>query len=129
MNADVKKAWLEALRSGEYKQAQGTLRREDSYCCLGVLCDVYRKSGINNDANWRRNESTLTYNFTAGLTGGVAFVPPTPVIDWAEMNYDDPDVDYQDPVSGFPRTIALTSCNDDLKLSFNQIADLIEKQL
>ena len=39
---------LDALRSGEYEQTDGTLkaRRRDEtvgYCCLGVMCDV---SGI-----------------------------------------------------------------------------------
>lgn len=32
--------WIEELRSGNYMQGNGTLRREDTYCCLGVLCDV-----------------------------------------------------------------------------------------
>ena len=36
--------WVEALRSGDYKQAEGALSRGDSYCCLGVACDIYRKS-------------------------------------------------------------------------------------
>lgn len=45
MNENAKK-WVEALRSGEYQQTQGTLRnmrRGDSYCCLGVACEIYRK--------------------------------------------------------------------------------------
>src|SRR5689334_15838538 len=42
MNTRIKKLWLKALRSGEYKQTTGTLRRrstegEYTYCCLGVL--------------------------------------------------------------------------------------------
>jgi hypothetical protein len=37
-------AWTAALRSGKYKQAQGRLRRGDSFCCLGVACDVYDPS-------------------------------------------------------------------------------------
>lgn len=36
--------WLNALRSGEYKQAQNRLRVNDSFCCLGVACDLYDKS-------------------------------------------------------------------------------------
>src|SRR5436309_3328868 len=41
-----RQAWLEALRSGEYKQGEGALKRLDSYscsivhCCLGVACEV-----------------------------------------------------------------------------------------
>jgi hypothetical protein len=57
MNERLKKRWLKALRSGEYKQAQEALRgpvypSDDNgfidddqeagvgYCCLGVLCEV-----------------------------------------------------------------------------------------
>lgn len=34
--------WVKALRSGKYKQGQMELRNPvtDSYCCLGVLCEV-----------------------------------------------------------------------------------------
>lgn len=42
MTPEFKAQWIEALRSGRYKQAQGTLYRQtvDGYCCLGVLCKV-----------------------------------------------------------------------------------------
>lgn len=40
MNPEIKAKWLEALRSGKYQQTTGVLRRGDSYCCLGVLCDL-----------------------------------------------------------------------------------------
>ena len=36
-----RKKWIEALRSGEYKQGMGVLREEDNkFCCLGVACDI-----------------------------------------------------------------------------------------
>lgn len=43
MNPEIKTKWVEALRSGKYKQGKKSLRsREgDKYCCLGVLCDLY----------------------------------------------------------------------------------------
>ena len=41
----VLKLWIKALRSGEYKQTQGLLRVKNSFCCLGVLCDLQRKDG------------------------------------------------------------------------------------
>lgn len=40
MNPGIKASWLEALRSGRYQQGQGQLRWENSFCCLGVLCDI-----------------------------------------------------------------------------------------
>jgi len=49
MNPEVKKKWLEALRSGEYKQGIGALRNTNAskgivtHCCLGVLCDIHSK--------------------------------------------------------------------------------------
>ena len=41
----MKTEWLEALRSGEYKQVRGTLKgltedEEVGYCCLGVFASV-----------------------------------------------------------------------------------------
>ena len=41
MNQGIKANWLDALRSGKYKQGQYWLRKEDLYCCLGVLCDIH----------------------------------------------------------------------------------------
>lgn len=40
MNKKIKKLWLKALRSGEYKQGKLALRIKNKYCCLGVLCDI-----------------------------------------------------------------------------------------
>jgi hypothetical protein len=51
--AEVRKLWVEELRSGNWKQGRSLLgyRDEDAetgergerYCCLGVLCELYRK--------------------------------------------------------------------------------------
>jgi hypothetical protein len=44
MREDVKKVWVEALRSGRYQQGTGVLRNEQNeFCCLGVLCDLGEK--------------------------------------------------------------------------------------
>lgn len=32
--------FLEALESGEYKQARASLRNRGGFCCLGVACDL-----------------------------------------------------------------------------------------
>ena len=38
---EMRKRWVEALRSGKYKQARKVLRSsEDFFCCLGVACDI-----------------------------------------------------------------------------------------
>lgn len=46
LNADVKAKWLEALRGGQYKQAEGVLKdAQGCHCCLGVLADITDPSG------------------------------------------------------------------------------------
>lgn len=39
MNARVKRKWVKALRSGQYKQGRADLINEDGHCCLGVLVE------------------------------------------------------------------------------------------
>lgn len=45
MDTDVKKKWIAALRSGDYKQGKHYLENNftangSRFCCLGVLCKV-----------------------------------------------------------------------------------------
>jgi hypothetical protein len=40
MSPELKAKWLAALRSQKYQQGNGTLHRGNTFCCLGVLCDV-----------------------------------------------------------------------------------------
>lgn len=42
---EARQAWLSALRSGTRKQAKARLRVEDSFCCLGVVCDMDVEAG------------------------------------------------------------------------------------
>lgn len=49
ITAEQKKAWLAALRSGEYEQGVYELRRESKYCCLGVACEVFGPGLILHD--------------------------------------------------------------------------------
>jgi len=53
MEQKIKEKWIAALRSGNYEQGQGALRRADvtgdKYCCLGVLCEIVLDEGIEYD--------------------------------------------------------------------------------
>lgn len=40
---DNAKKWVAALRSGEFSQTQAVLRDLRGYCCLGVLCEIFRR--------------------------------------------------------------------------------------
>ena len=47
--------WIEALRSGKYKQGNHTLRQEISegeytYCCLGVAVDIHPEACLVTDS-------------------------------------------------------------------------------
>ena len=133
MKPEIKKLWIDALRSGEYKQGRHSLIKYDmntipneetapdstpneeqlkaaKYCCLGVLCDVYRKELGKN----------LWYRFRFNDGFGVL---PKCVIEWAELEIENPHVKINDKI----RTLA--ELNDRLKLNFEEIADVIEKQL
>lgn len=62
MDATIKAQWLEALRSGKYKQGKGALhnKSDDSYCCLGVLCEVMGVPEFHGDGD---RESSEFINF------------------------------------------------------------------
>jgi hypothetical protein len=68
MNQEIKKKWIEALRSGDYKQGRGWLRDHDgNYCCLGVLMEV---QDVDDDASWV--PSVPKFELLAGLDPNVA---------------------------------------------------------
>lgn len=128
MKPEIKKLWLEALRSGKYKQGCGALKRLDkdpntgleefTFCCLGVLCDLYDKT--HKEDNWqilKHRDKELSH------LGGWGF-PHRIVVEWSGL----PDcwggivVDEHD----------LTELNDGegcKRMSFLQIADIIEDKL
>lgn len=35
--------WLQALESGKYKQGRKWLNKNQSFCCLGVACEVFKE--------------------------------------------------------------------------------------
>lgn len=43
----LKQEWLEALKSGRYKQGETQLKSQDKHCCLGVLCDIHPRLSIS----------------------------------------------------------------------------------
>lgn len=120
MNPIVKAKWVAALRSGEYEQGIGQLRLGNTFCCLGVLCDIYAKE---SETVWEsRNPPSLgevCYSFLSAYG-----LPPQEVVIWAELDLREPVLTY-----GLETGVELTTLNDDLMLDFKQIADLIEDQL
>lgn len=123
MKNKVGKMWVEALRSGEYEQGTQTLEKEGKYCCLGVLCKVAQKEGIH-------------VNTTDGVVDGDSLAAQPHVAEWANIDTAggiNAPIEY---IRGFLMgglnidsgvlVSHLTQQNDFEKLTFNQIADVIE---
>jgi hypothetical protein len=117
MNAEIKTKWLQALRSGEYKQGIGALHNVagNSYCCLGVLCDIYVKEHPDNDVRMTHDNGFESFF-------GEKDVVPTNIQLWADIEDGNPDIEY-DNVG-----ITIAELNDNGK-TFEEIAILIEEQL
>lgn len=116
MNPQIKEKWLNALRSGEYSQTEGSLKTDDGFCCLGVLCDLYSKEV---EEEWVKDEITVRYKFD-----GSSQVLPNSVMDWAGLNEDNPRVYFGD--DAFRQSIAEVN---DAGHGFDKIAKIIEEQL
>lgn len=104
MNKEIKKKWIEALRSGRYKQGQARLRSvNDEFCCLGVLLDVL------GEGKWE--ESNYGKYYEINLQDHVLDLV---VREKVGLKDDD------------HRTLMV---KNDRGYSFNEIADWIEKNL
>jgi hypothetical protein len=118
MNPTVKAKWIAALRSGEYKQARQRLRlpETNAMCCLGVLCDIHRKTVKKAGYIWRDDQYLCKND-----------VLPQEVVKWAGLPDSNPDVDCNG------RSVELAVLNDgdsQTKMhTFKQIATIIQKQL
>ena len=77
MRVEVKREWLERLRSGEYEQIQGRLRSDDGYCCMGVLCEIIDpnkwQTRDNLDWEWGYGGTKIPESvlYEIGLTEGI----------------------------------------------------------
>lgn len=118
-NKENLRKWVEALRSGRYRQAHGALRAwandDDAeqveeegyhYCCLGVACDL---AGMSEEANgWQYG--TL----------------PPQVQEWLGIEENNPKL-APSPYAASGR-LSASELNDIYGWTFDQIADAIEKR-
>lgn len=47
MKENVKRMWVNALRSGQYQKCKGAMESEGKFCVTGVLADVYSRATGN----------------------------------------------------------------------------------
>lgn len=132
MNTEIKKKWLSALRSGEYLQSKGTLKNEDGYCCLGVLCDLYAKE--HDDVNWEHRTFEDSQCDKFYFDGNSEYLSLS-VIEWAGLKSHDPSIQIEyENVNDNGTTFTdyyeqpLSELNDE-GVSFMKIADYIEDKL
>lgn len=110
------KAWVAALRSGEYQQTRRALGDVHGYCCLGVACELYIKAGNKLS----RKESPL-YSDRDGpyvvRYNGHSDVLPRVVQDWLGLSSP----------YGVYNNNNLAALNDR-RISFDEIARIIESR-
>lgn len=132
MNPEIKALWVQALRSGAYEQGEGYLHQTitddatgdtvDTFCCLGVLCDLALDNGVNMDVTSTGNGLTVYDDRTSFL--------PYVVQEWAGVTGDGTlGTPIELTVNG--ETIdedSLVGLNDG-GMTFEQIANVIEGNL
>jgi hypothetical protein len=131
--------WLCALRSGEYRQAQNNLfgyvwvnhKLKPAYCCLGVVCKEvgsipdeelegaglpYELTGYKygNKDKWYRS---ITYDFKEKLKRAVNEK------NYYKSNYEENKL-LNDQIERLE--VTLHELNDDYRLTFDEIADVLE---
>ncbi len=110
LNKNAKK-WVEALRSGKYKQTRSVLRDRVGFCCLGVACDLYAQE--HPRAKWED-----------GYFMDKADTLPKTVQKWLGLRVEDGSTDAESLVD-------FNDGNKDLDVrphTFNEIADIIESK-
>ena len=77
--------WIKALRSGDYKQGKNFLRTGDTYCCLGVLCDLFIKDQADKGCSWVIDEERIVHPFLDGEYGDeFSEFPSKKVSEWLD---------------------------------------------
>lgn len=124
-NVDNIKKWTAALRSGDYKQGANYLHAGgNSYCCLGVACEVYLKEnpgGVKvGDYGGHKtyNSDDLSLPLPVQEWYGVASPSPSVYLDCTELNCD---------CEG-QALRGLAELNDEGNWDFNQLADVIDRE-
>ena len=110
---DLANAWLDELRSGKYEQGAMGLRTGDSYCCLGVACELYRQT--YGKGRWKETDSG-DFHFSIGRERAGGFLPVR-VRD--ALGLDD--------IGGRFDDGSLAALNDG-GATFAEIADIIESE-
>lgn len=131
VNVENVRKWVDALRSGNYEQTDGQLRKEDDegvvgFCCLGVACDI-SELGTWDENDGFRIDGVEYYDDEDGREPDSGYLP-IEVADWLGVFGNNPVLKATVPLADSDLTEAVASnLNDLYHLSFEQIADAIER--
>lgn len=130
MSKENIRKWVDALRSGEYKQTTGRLRGDVGFCCLGVACDLYGKEHgepwVGEGEFMRRIDMP-----SQAVADWLGVGEPNPVLARLESDdWEDPDAGYTVTPGGDRESdgigLRASELNDDYGWTFDQIASAIE---
>lgn len=117
------KAWIQALRSGKYKQAKKRLKTENGFCCLGVACDL---TGEDWEVDYQDDRFSDEKLFS--FKGARSVLPPS-VKDWLDLASDAGVIQLSINIPFIPvievGSRSLAQMNDD-GASFEEIAAILE---
>jgi hypothetical protein len=144
VKAEVKAQWIADLRSGEYEQGKGNLRRTvdgtEHYCCLGVLCEQAVKASAIPAPELHDHGVYVYLDDECDGDGGVTgesfnqeCALPRKVAEWAGIPVErefglGEDVVIM-PEDAHAGEVTAIGANDGMALPFLEIADLIEKNV
>lgn len=121
MKPEIKKLWVDALRSGEYKQGRCFLRSKDNrWCCLGVLSELYRI--VTGNGKWLDYQTDVYILNINSLEAGSLL--PRVVAEWAGLK-----IEADGRLQGCLLGEQCATFYNDRGYTFEHIADLIEEYL
>lgn len=145
-NREHIQAWVAALRSGKFDQAQKSLKTEGGHCCLGVACEIFKEQ--TGRGEWEQGGKSLHIVFAVKPTDeeiiefdvnpinhlwSDSMTLPISVANWlfGSRKETNPSADFLDKEdSEYDKdgivSAGLAECNDD-GCPFEEIADAIER--
>ncbi len=134
LKPSIKKKWLEALRNGGYIKTTRLLYRrrnnEDCFCAMGVLVNetvgFYPRKAAN-ELGFYPIETANEY--VTGATSDSASIPSDFLLPKMFRKGYVPKYWSHIKLKCQNKEVPIYTLNDSYKLSFNEMADLIEEQL
>lgn len=123
MNKEIATEWCTLLESGEFQQGRERLVRPEGYCCLGVLCELYRRTtGLGTWAAPENSRPGHLKQFIIEGEQGITALPHS-VMKWAGLKSTNGF--YKDEVYGNANLAA----HNDLGKSFVEISQIIKERV